>query len=312
MLNKELELSKKLPIKEFLIDEEEGGVEAISLVEFPAIEIDYMKFSKMEPIKFSITNEDEQIFTGPLMIPDKLIYRVDADGTEYYGYFSADTIKKVAQKYMLEGRQSNVTLEHEMPIDGVCLIESWLVKDSKKDKATALGYDVPPMTWMGSMKVTNKELWDELKNSDFNGFSIEGHFLREDKKQTAEMSSDEELFEQVIDILMAISDADRTAPNFLNAKTLPNVDKSHLEVMYQWYPEPEACPACVEHGEKGPKPLSYWLKTAIPKVPRGVQVGNFSVTDYDGTQVDGQPFQFGTFCEEACRCHLIKHITQIN
>lgn len=294
-------MNKKLQIKEFKLNDE-CGVEAIALVEFPAIEVDYMKFSKMENQTFSVTNEEEQIFTGPLMIPDKLIYRVDGE-EEYYGFFSANTIKTISQKYLIEGKQGEVNLEHKTPVNGIYLVESWLVTDSEKDKAAALGYDVPANTWMGSMKVTDKAMWDELKNGDFNGFSIQGHFIKEE----SEDDTMKETMSQIFNILEEVELAEGDAPNFLSPKTLPKIKKEHLTVLYQWFDEEEACPTCKKWGEEGAQPLSFWLKNAIPRVKTGEIIGldGFSTTSYTT-----EPY--GTFCEDKCRCKLIRVITRYN
>lgn len=297
---KALDIKKeKLPIKEFKLDEE-CGVEAIAIVEFPAIELDYMKFNKTEKMKFAITSEDEQIFTGPLMVPDKLIYRVDEKGEEYYGFFSSQTIKIISQKYLIEGKQGQVNLEHETPIEGIYLVESWLVADSEKDKAAALGYDVPVNTWMGSMKVTDTDMWNELKNGDFNGFSIEGHFIKEDSKDL----EGEETMRQIFNILEQVDCAAGDPPNFLNTKSLPKIKKEHLTVLYQWFDEEDACPACKEWAKKEAQPLSFWLLNAIPGVKTGEKVGidGFSVTNYATDP-------YGTYCEDRCRCKLIRIIT---
>jgi hypothetical protein len=302
---KTLDISKekKLPVKEFKLDEE-CGVEAIAIVEFPAIELDYMKFNKTEKMNFAITNEDEQIFTGPLMVPDKLIYRVDEKGEEYYGFFSSQTIKIISQKYLIEGRQDRVNLEHQTPIDGIYLVESWLVKDSEKDKAAALGYDVPVNTWMGSMKVTDKNMWEELKNGDFNGFSIEGHFIKEDTKDT----KNEELMSKIFNILEQVDCAAGDPPNFINEKTLKSIKPEHLEVLYQWFEDAkrgdEACPACLKWASEGAKPLSFWLNNAIPRIKTGENFGGL-LTNYATDP-------YGTFCEDKCRCKLIRVITVYN
>lgn len=198
---------KKLPIHELLIDDE-TGVECISLVEFPAIEIDYMKFSEQTPIKFSITDEDEQIFCGPALVPNKYIYRIDPKTQEeFYVFFSEKTVKQISEKYLIEHKQSNVNLEHSLPVNNVYLIESWIVKDPKNDKSNVLGYkDLPVGTWMVSLKCTDKELWNTLKDSDFNGFSIEGNFIQASKQE--ELSEDsinyDEILLKIKDILLSV------------------------------------------------------------------------------------------------------------
>ena len=185
-----------MKIYEFkIIDEndENTGVYAMSLVDKPAIEIGYVKLSEtptptpagdtqvtqVKEVKYTVTNEDEQIVTGPAMIPDKLIYRSAEQlyGEEGYIKMSAETIKTVAHNYLKRETNNEVTLDHESDTTGVKMIESWLIEDNTCDKAIKLGYsDLPIGTWMVSYKVEDDELWEKVKAGDYNGFSIEGMF----------------------------------------------------------------------------------------------------------------------------------------
>ncbi len=200
----------KVKIKEFLIDEDdiESGVKIISIVADPAIEVGYMKFADSVNCSFSVLNEEEQIFVGPSMIPDKLIKRKDeSTGELFYGFFSRDTIKKLSQKYQIEGRQLQVNLEHMYSVDSIALVESWLINNPKNDKANDLGYDLPAGTWMTTFKVLDKQLWEELKKVNFTGFSIQGKFLVEDKTSDINNSSldkNDELLIEIINILKNI------------------------------------------------------------------------------------------------------------
>ena len=126
---------------------------------------------------------DQQIVAGPLMIPNKLIYRNDENG-EYYVYFSDETIKKIAYKYMQKKYTDSTNLEHlsELALDDVFVVESWLVEDPKRDKSLVYsgGEEYPKGTWYGLMKVKNKEIWDNyVKSGMVKGFSVEGFFIDE-------------------------------------------------------------------------------------------------------------------------------------
>ena len=113
---------------------------------------------------------------GALLIPNKPIYRKNKEG-EYYIYFSKDTIEKASQLYLKKEIKSNSTLEHQHEINGLTLVESWIVEDEKFDKSRKYGFDVPVGTWMGSVKVDNDEVWNEyVKSGKVKGFSIEGYF----------------------------------------------------------------------------------------------------------------------------------------
>jgi len=126
--------------------------------------------------KFSF-DEDKQIVVGPLMIPDKLIFRVDENDEPYHVYFSQDTIKAIAAKMMKNKLLDRVNMEHDedSPVDGY-MLESWIVEDQAKDKQQIYGMDYPEGTWMGMYKVEDKGIWQKVKEGVLKGFSIEGFF----------------------------------------------------------------------------------------------------------------------------------------
>jgi hypothetical protein len=123
---------------------------------------------------------DKQIVIGPAMIPNQMIYRMDDNG-EYYVYFSEDTIEKIAYKYMQRKYTDSANIEHNgyEPLKDVYVVESWIVKDSDKDKSTIYtGEKYPKGTWMVAMKIKNKEVWEEyVKSGKVKGFSVEGYFI---------------------------------------------------------------------------------------------------------------------------------------
>jgi len=169
-----------MKVLEFVINENEeiSGVQAISLVEKPAIEKDFIALkNEQKEVKFTTASTEKRIVTGPALVPQKLIYRKgDSDSGEYYMYFTDETIEKASQLYLKDMNQFNTTLEHETPVTDIYLVESW-IKTSNEDKSTALGIDVPNGTWMVSLKIDNDEVWnDYIKNGAVKGFSIEGLF----------------------------------------------------------------------------------------------------------------------------------------
>ena len=166
-----------MKIIELILDEEqeETGVEAISIVESPAIESDFIALKDQE-IKLAKVDGDKKILMGALLIPNKPIYRNGAEG-EYYIYFSKDTVQKASQMYLKNGYQHNSTLEHKETLSGLTLVESWIVEDEVQDKSRKYGLNVPVGTWMGAVKVNNDEIWQEyVKTNKVKGFSIEGYF----------------------------------------------------------------------------------------------------------------------------------------
>jgi len=123
---------------------------------------------------------DKQLLVGPAMIPNQMIYRIDEEG-EYYVYFSEETIEKIAYKYMERKYTDASNIEHNgyEPLEDVFVVESWLVKDPKRDKSVVYtGKEWPVGTWMVAMKVKNKEVWEEyVKSGKVKGFSVEGYFV---------------------------------------------------------------------------------------------------------------------------------------
>ena len=179
-------------IIELILDEEDldAGVEAISIVESPAIESDFVALKNQE-IKLAEVDKEKKILMGALLIPDKPIYRNGSEG-EYYIFFSKDTIVKASQMFLQNGNQSRSTLEHAQALNGLTLVESWIVEDKAKDKTALYGLDVPVGTWMGSVKVNNEDVWNEyVKTNKVKGFSIEGYFA--DKMEAPKEAIEEQM-----------------------------------------------------------------------------------------------------------------------
>ncbi len=191
-------------IIELILDEEDidAGVEAISIVESPAIESDFVALKNQE-IKLAEVDKEKKILMGALLIPDKPIYRNGSEG-EYYIFFSKDTIVKASQMFLQNGNQSRSTLEHNKALNGLTLVESWIVEDKAKDKTALYGLDVPVGTWVGSVKVNNEDVWNEyVKTNKVKGFSIEGYFAdkMEAPKEAIEEQMAEQLLNQIKDIV---------------------------------------------------------------------------------------------------------------
>ncbi len=182
-------------IELFLDDKENAGIEAISIVENPAIEEDFIALNKHE-VQFKEVDKEKRILMGAALVPNKQIYRKSGD-KEFYVFFSKDTVRKASELFFKKGNQSNSTLEHKMSLKGLTVVESWIVEDGHFDKSRKYNLNVPVGTWMISMKVDNDKIWkDQVKNGQVKGFSIEGYFA--DK---VNMSEDEKLLEQIKEIL---------------------------------------------------------------------------------------------------------------
>ena len=178
-------------IVELILDEDqEIGIEAISVVENPAIEEDFIALKSQE-FKLAEVDKEKRILMGALLIPNKPIYRRNGED-EYYIYFSKDTVLKASQMYLMQGKQNNSTLEHQYELNGLSLVESWLVEDKVHDKSVKYGMDLPLGTWVGAVKVNNDQIWNEyVKTQKIRGFSIEGYFA--DKMERPKESIKDEL-----------------------------------------------------------------------------------------------------------------------
>lgn len=154
---------------------------AISMVEAPAIESNFVALAKEEEDKVQVfleSNERHMVY-GAALIPEKDIYRNNGE-QEFYISFTKESIEKMSQDFMKEYRQHEVKTDHEDVANEVCVVESWLVEDSYKDKANALGINVPEGTWMVGMKVNNIETWERVKSGELKGFSVESMLTLEE------------------------------------------------------------------------------------------------------------------------------------
>jgi hypothetical protein len=191
-------------IVELILDDQQmaSGIDAISIVEAPAIESNFIALKSHE-IKFAQVDAEKRILMGPILIPDKPIFRkqvMNGEMQEFYVYFSKDTVRKASQMFLMKGKQGNATIEHELAVKGVCMVETWIKEDMEKDKSAIYGMNDPIGTWMGCLKVSNDEVWADAKEGKFKGFSIEGYFA--DKSMPlSKVETDDEKLAKVIDIL---------------------------------------------------------------------------------------------------------------
>ena len=191
-------------IVELILDDQQlaSGIDAISIVEAPAIESNFIALKSHE-IKFAQVDAEKRILMGPILIPDKPIFRkqvMNGEMQEFYVYFSKDTVRKASQMFLMKGKQGNATIEHELAVQGVCMVETWIKEDMEKDKSAIYGMNDPIGTWMGCLKVSNDEVWADAKDGKFKGFSIEGYFA--DKSMPlSKVETDDEKLNKILNIL---------------------------------------------------------------------------------------------------------------
>lgn len=195
-------------------DNDTEGVYAISVVENPAMESQFITLAKQEQIQLKSIDEEKRILLGAVLIPDKPIYR-NQDGKEFNIVFPKETIRLSMENFFKKGYQNNSTLEHneQMALKDVTFVESWIKEDETNDKSVLYGFNEPVGTWFASMKINNDEVWNEyVKSGKVKGFSIDGFFDLEKVNLKSEINMSEVKQESLID-------AFKTAlSNFFNPK----------------------------------------------------------------------------------------------
>tara|TARA_R100000654_G_scaffold35133_3_gene60525 strand:+ start:157 stop:876 length:720 start_codon:yes stop_codon:yes gene_type:complete len=183
-------------------DSEELAIDAISLVNSPAIEQDFVFFGKEKNnLTFAKVDEEKRMLVSPALIPNKQIFRYDPNtDSEYYVYFSPETVRKASELYLKHNNHHKATHEHNERVSGVLTVESW-IKEGDSDKSKLYGYDLPNGTWFVKMKITNDELWREIKEGKLKGLSIEGYFTDKMAKMSEKTPTDEEILSALNEII---------------------------------------------------------------------------------------------------------------
>jgi hypothetical protein len=190
-----------MKIIELIIDENEelSGVDAVSIVEFPAIESNFISLNKQ--LELAKVDDEKRILMGAALIPNKHIYRRNGKD-EYYIFFSNETVRKASELFLMNSNQNNATLEHDKELKDLSIVESWIVEDTDMDKSKKYGLDAPVGSWVVSMKVNNDVIWNDfVKTGKVKGFSIEGYFA--DKlEMSLQQEKELELVNKIKDIIL--------------------------------------------------------------------------------------------------------------
>ena len=182
-------------IVELVIDDDsqELAIDAISLVSAPAIEENWVFFGKEKNnLTLAKVDEEKRMLVSPALIPDKQIFRYDPNtDSEYYVYFSKDTVRKASELYLKNNNHHKATEEHSERVSGVLTVESW-IKEGDSDKSKLYGFDLPNGTWFVKMKIENEDLWQKIKSGELRGLSIEGYFTSKfEQMQKKEFTNEE-------------------------------------------------------------------------------------------------------------------------
>ena len=185
---------KTTKITELVIDEENEAlaIDAISLVTSPALEVDFVFFGKEKNnLTFAKVDEEKRELIAPALIPNKQIYRYDANtDSDYYVYFSKNTVKNCAYSYLKHNNHHKATYQHEQRVSGVLTVESW-IKEGDSDKSKLYGFDLADGTWFVKMKIENDDLWQKIKEGELKGLSIEGFFVDKLEKMNKTFTDEE-------------------------------------------------------------------------------------------------------------------------
>jgi|TARA_R110002020_G_scaffold101179_1_gene238605 hypothetical protein len=175
-------------------DSQELAIDAISLVSSPAIEQDFVYFGKEKNnLTFAKVDEEKRMLVSPALIPNKQIFRYDPNtDSEYYVYFSPETVRKASELYLKHNNHHKATHEHSERVSGVLTVESW-IKEGDSDKSKMYGFDLPNGTWFVKMKIENDELWNKIKDGSLRGLSIEGYFTNKFETMNTKTPTDHEI-----------------------------------------------------------------------------------------------------------------------
>lgn len=162
-----------------IMDDDECGIKRISLVTSPAVEREFVAFAEQRALTYSIADDERRHILGVVMRANYPIYRKDGN-TEYFIMYRPAAIERMAEKYLREGRQNNVNIQHVdgSDVDGVEMVQ-WFIKDTAKGINPAAFPDVEDGSLFAEFHVTNDDVWSEIKNGTFRGFSLEGVFTVE-------------------------------------------------------------------------------------------------------------------------------------
>lgn len=282
---------ENVPLFEMLIENEMvDGVYAISLVDRPAIKSDFIMLSEQNEldrieVKLADAHVDNMrhVVTGMVLFADQVIERIDEKTNKKYNIiFRADTIRKIAENYIIQDKKDNVTIQHKLNVNKINLIETWFVEDPKMDKINIYGNKTNVQGWAVSLKINDDDIWNEyLKTGYLKGFSLEGNFTQREIKLNEHNVDDDNLKQIFLAAYYTEEDLDSKYKWKLGAET----------------DDRKNCPACKEHANQI-KTLREWINTAIPSVPNGTIVAGLS-TSY-------KTAPYGTYCEDKCGCQLVK------
>lgn len=219
-------------IKKYFVDEDESEVFAISLVDMPAIESDFVYLNKQKQQYVALENNEKHLLYGAALRPDFPIYRYDENG-EYYIEFSKKAIEKLCRKFFQDDFQSNWTKQHMDNAEGLTVVESWIKTDMSKDKSLALGLDenLPIGTWFIGAYCDSNDIWEMVKNGTFKGFSVEAFVGLNELNFKKEEKMDDKFWDKMKNILLeALTETQTTTTVETTVEEPSNVEPTEQTV----------------------------------------------------------------------------------
>jgi hypothetical protein len=171
----------------------------------PALKWAERKLESLQKEKMTFAfDEEKKIIIGAAMVPNRMIHRYDSLGNLYYVFFSAKSIKMMADRFLKQRRSDETNIEHDgkkLGADKVFINESWISEDETYDKSAKYGFSLPVGTWYVSMKVLDDKVWKMIKEKSLTGFSVEGLFA-----EKSVFSKEDKKINQIKSILKSIKD----------------------------------------------------------------------------------------------------------
>jgi hypothetical protein len=188
-------MNKKKKVVRYDVQDEIMGIQAVSLVDEPAIMVDFVYLSSNKPIKLAEVNKERRMVYGPILIPDMHILRIDQQtGEEYYITFTKECVMQAAHSILKKNLHHNHTIQHSFAVAGLSIVELW-VKEGDSDKSVHLGFDLPIGTAMAGVYIENDDVLEEVKAGNVKGFSIEGMFKETQEQLSLSITEDQLLKE---------------------------------------------------------------------------------------------------------------------
>lgn len=173
---------------------EETGMFLISLVDDPAVEANFMAFSKEKYLSFKVENEEKRIVTGLVMPADHPILRQDANGY-YYIMYDSETINAMAERFLAMGLANNVDTMHNFEIEKDVFLREMYIKDSERGISPKGFEDVEDGSLFATYHILNDDVWEKVKSGEFKGFSLAGIFQEVEMSKVEDDITDEEFEE---------------------------------------------------------------------------------------------------------------------